>query len=78
MDEADGSLVSRSQGRRLMAGLEKFQDVVLDFAGVAGIGQGFADEVFRVWRIDHPAVSLRPINANVEVSATLRHVGYVH
>jgi hypothetical protein len=76
MDKADGSLISRSQGRRLMAGLEKFRDIVLDFESVASIGQGFADEVFRVWHNAHPSISLRTINANVEVSAMLKQVGH--
>ena len=75
MFEADGSLVSRSQGRRLMAGLEQFEDVTLDFSGVTEIGQGFADEVFRVWRNAHMAIRLRPVNANTNVSAMLRHAG---
>ena len=77
MSEADGSLVSRSQGRRLMAGLDKFEDVTLDFDGVASIGQGFADEVFRVWRNDHPSIALRATHANAEVGKMLRHVGVV-
>ena len=76
MDKADGSLISRSQGRRLMAGLENFRDIVLDFDGVASIGQGFADEVFRVWRNAYPSISLCAVNANTEVSAMLRQVGH--
>lgn len=75
MHDADGSLISRSQGRRLMAGLEDFREVVLDFDGVAGIGQGFADEVFRVWRNAHPSTALRSINTNAEVSAMLKQAG---
>jgi hypothetical protein len=77
MAEADGSLVSRSQGRRLMAGLEQFEAVVLDFGGVAAIGQGFADEVFRVWRNSHIATELRAVNANAEVSTMLRQAGVI-
>lgn len=76
MHEADGSLVSRSQGRRLMAGLENFRDIILDFDGVTSIGQGFADEVFRVWRNAHPAILLRATHAGPAVSAALRQAGY--
>jgi len=75
MHDADGSLISRSQGRRLMAGLEDFREVVLDFEGVTGIGQGFADEVFRVWPNAHPSTALRTINTNPEVSAMLKQAG---
>jgi anti-sigma regulatory factor (Ser/Thr protein kinase) len=52
--------VSRSQAKRLVHGLEKFREVVLDFHGVDLVGQGFADEVFRVWAKQHPEVALIP------------------
>lgn len=56
--------VSRSEARRLMNGLERFREVVLDFSRVPGIGQGFADEIFRVWSKSHPTVVLSPIEMN--------------
>jgi anti-sigma regulatory factor (Ser/Thr protein kinase) len=59
--------VSRSEARRLMHGLERFRQVVLDFEGVPGIGQGFADEVFRVFATAHPGVELEPVNMNEAV-----------
>jgi len=52
--------VSRSQAKRLLHGLAKFREVVLDFAGVDLVGQGFADEVFRIWAREHPEVNLVP------------------
>jgi DNA-binding transcriptional ArsR family regulator len=57
------SFVSRSEARRLTARLERFEEVVLDFQGVEMIGQGFADEVFRVWAAAHPKVKLRAVRA---------------
>jgi len=59
--------VSRSEAKRLLHGLERFREVVLDFRGVEGLGQGFADEVFRVWARAHPDVSLVPIRMNAPV-----------
>lgn len=50
--------VSRSEARRLLHGLERFREVVLDFGGVAAVGQGFADEVFRVWSREHATTGL--------------------
>src|SRR5262249_40892879 len=41
--------VSRSEAKRLVRGLERFREVVLDFDRVTSVGQGFADEVFRVF-----------------------------
>src|SRR5207244_12089110 len=37
--------LSRSEAKRLLAGLEKFKKVLVDFEGVETIGQAFADEV---------------------------------
>jgi anti-sigma regulatory factor (Ser/Thr protein kinase) len=55
------TFMSRSEARRLVSGLERFREVVLDFGGVELVGQGFADEVFRVWARQHPEVALVPI-----------------
>lgn len=51
--DRDASYVSRSQARRLLSGLEKFKTIILDFKGIDTIGQGFADEIFRVWTGKH-------------------------
>ncbi|HAS28330.1 MAG TPA: ArsR family transcriptional regulator [Dehalococcoidia bacterium] len=55
-------LVSRSQAKRLLARLEQFQEVLLDFEGVEMIGQAFADEIFRVYKLEHPEVKIIWIN----------------
>jgi hypothetical protein len=41
---------------------------VLDFQGVEGVGQGFADEIFRVWASAHPEVVLVAENMNEPVT----------
>lgn len=66
--------VSRSEARRLVANLEKFSEIVLDFKDVKSVGQGFADEVFRVFARRHPAISIATSNTNPVVDAMLRHV----
>jgi anti-sigma regulatory factor (Ser/Thr protein kinase) len=66
--EHGSEFVSRSEAKRLLAGLEKFADVDIDFTGVETVGQGFADEVFRVWANAHPEVRLRPTNMNPPVA----------
>ncbi len=50
MQYGSDNLVSRSQAKRLLSRFERFQDVLLDFSGIESIGQGFADEVFRVFK----------------------------
>jgi excisionase family DNA binding protein len=62
------SFLSRSEARRLTNGLEKFSEIRLDFAKVESIGQGFADEIFRVWSNAHPEIRLIPINMIEPVS----------
>ena len=66
--------VSRSEARRLVANLEKFSEVVLDFRDVKSVGQGFADEVFRVFAHRHPATNIAAENTNSAVDAMIRHV----
>jgi anti-sigma regulatory factor (Ser/Thr protein kinase) len=65
--ELGTDFVSRSEAKRLVSGLENFKEVDLDFAKVKGIGQGFADQVFRVWQKAHPETRLHVINASAEV-----------
>ena len=66
--------VSRSEAKRLLANLDRFREVVLDFKDVRSLGQGFADEVFRVFAAAHPATKVAAVGANSVVSAMLRHV----
>lgn len=65
-------LVSRSQAKRLLTGVDKFKVVVFDFAGVDAIGQAFADEVFRVFKRQHPEMQLVRLNTNQEVEQMIR------
>lgn len=55
-------LVSRSQAKRLLARIERFEYVIFDFDEVQSIGQAFADEIFRVYANSHPHMVLHPIN----------------
>jgi len=64
-------LISRSQAKRVLARIELFKKVILDFTNVPTIGQAFADEIFRVFPLEHPQVKLVPINANDEVKGTI-------
>ena len=61
------NLVSRSQAKRLLLRVERFQNVVFDFDGVSKIGQAFADEIFRVYAAKHPDLMLLPIEMNEDV-----------
>lgn len=66
--------LSRSQAKRFAAGLEEFEHVILDFTGVDLVGQGFADELFRVWQAEHPAVRFEVAGANPGVELMIGRV----
>jgi hypothetical protein len=66
-----GDFVSRSEAKRIGASLEDFDLVEIDFSGVTEVGQGFVDELFRVWQTSHPATRLVPVNANPAITAML-------
>ncbi|MGO8958892.1 MAG: STAS-like domain-containing protein [Streptosporangiaceae bacterium] len=66
--EIGTTFVSRSEARRLLDGLEAdFDTVEVDFAGVTDVGQGFVDELLRVWPTVHPDKAVIPINMNAAV-----------
>ena len=68
------NLVSRSQAKRLLARVDRFKEVILDFADVHSIGQAFADEIFRVFSSQHPDVRIRVVNANDNILKMIRRV----
>lgn len=70
----EGELISRSQAKRIVARFENFEHVELDFSGVENIGQGFADELVRVWPLAHTATQLYITNATEAVEKMLKHV----
>jgi STAS-like domain of unknown function (DUF4325) len=70
--QGETEYVSRSQARRILSGLEKFQTVELDFKGIESVGQAFADEVFRVWQAGHTRTIIVPHNANENITFMIR------
>lgn len=57
-----GVHISRSQARRILSGLEKFQIILLDFEQVPIVGQAFADEIYRVFKNLHPNIEIKEEN----------------
>jgi len=64
--------VSRSQAKRLMMGLDKFKTVFLDFKGVDSVGQAFVDEIFRVFKNEHPDINIKYVNATADVEHMIK------
>lgn len=72
---AKGSIyVSRSQAKRVLSGLDKFRMIVLDFDQVPGVGQAFADEIFRVFQTKHPEIKIVPENMTEAVKFMIERV----
>ncbi|MDP3697189.1 MAG: DUF4325 domain-containing protein [Candidatus Taylorbacteria bacterium] len=66
------TFISRSQARRILSGLEKFKTITLDFTGIVAVGQGFADEVFRVWKKKYPEIEIIIINTNEDIEFMIK------
>lgn len=62
-----GVHISRSQARRVLAGLDKFKIIVMDYEKVPTVGQAFADEVYRVFKNRKPDIEIQDINMNESV-----------
>jgi anti-sigma regulatory factor (Ser/Thr protein kinase) len=68
----DDAFISRSQAKMVMHGMERFKKVTLDFENIRLIGQGFADEVLRVWQNEHPDTEISWVNVNADVEFMLQ------
>ena len=72
--QSEGRLISRSQAKRIMNGMERFAIVEVDFTGVENIGQGFADEMFRVWQSFHKETVVKPTYVGDKVKKIISRV----
>jgi hypothetical protein len=68
-------LPSRSEAKRVTMNLENFHEIAFDFSNVQTIGQGFADEIFRVWQNRYPDIRLIATNANENVAFMIQRAG---
>lgn len=68
----DENLVSRSQAKRVLQGVDRFRHIVFDFADVERIGQAFADEIFRVFALANPTIEIEHKHATPEVQQMIR------
>jgi len=65
--------ISRSEARRLLHGLDRFREIILDFKGVKVMGQGFADEIFRVFAQKHPEITIKTQNVSAVIAPMIAH-----
>jgi anti-sigma regulatory factor (Ser/Thr protein kinase) len=67
-------LESRAQAKRVASRLQRFRRAEVDFTGIAEVGHGFADELFRVFSREHPGLELVPIGMAPRVAAMIEAV----
>lgn len=70
----DASPVSRSQAKRICNRLERFREVVLDFEGIDWMGQGFAHQIFVIFKREHPDICLITEHMSEAVEKMYYHV----
>ena len=69
-----GRLISRSQAKRIVRPLGgKFREVIIDFKKVEAIGQGFADELLRVFPSRFPSIKIILTNVPEHIYPILSH-----
>jgi len=76
--QSEGRLISRSQAKRVMNGMERFNIVEVDFTGVNNIGQGFADEMFRVWQSFHQDTIIKTAHVSDKIKKIILRVKNVN
>lgn len=74
-DLKEDNFISRSQAKRILLGVEKFSHITFDFKNIAFIGQGFVDEIFRIFKNNNPGIQIQYINANDTVSFMIERSG---
>jgi anti-sigma regulatory factor (Ser/Thr protein kinase) len=67
-------LESRAQAKRVALRLQRFRRAEVDFSGIADVGHGFADELFRVFAREHPGCELVPVGMGPRVEAMIAAV----
>ncbi len=63
-----GIHISRSQARRIIAGLDKFKIIIMDYDKIPMVGQAFADEIYRVFQNKYPEIQIQDENTNEAVA----------
>jgi anti-sigma regulatory factor (Ser/Thr protein kinase)/uncharacterized protein (DUF1330 family) len=71
--DSGNRFLSRAEAKKLLKGLDSFRNVIVDFKGVDAVGQGFVDEMFRVWSRRHPNTRLHPVNMVPPVAFMVEH-----
>ena len=68
------TFISRAEAKRVADELDRFEEAEIDFSGIQDVGQGFVDELFRVWAARHPGTRLIPVSMSPAVGRLVRSV----
>lgn len=67
----DETLESRAQAQELISLFRDSKEIVLDFNDIKAIGEDFADEIFRVYKYDHPDVVLSFLDTSDQIEQAI-------
>ncbi|MDY6787566.1 MAG: DUF4325 domain-containing protein [candidate division WOR-3 bacterium] len=71
--EGDSQLISRSKAKRMIQGMNKFNEIEVDFKDIKTIGQGFAHEIFNVFMKNNADITFTVLNAEPPIKAMIKH-----
>ena len=54
--------------------IDKFEEIVLGFSGVEWMGQGFAHQIFVLFKKQQPNIQITPVNMNEDVTKMYNYV----
>lgn len=74
LSKLNESLITRSKAKQIAMTFATYCEVEIDFARVETVGQGFADEMLRVWPLKNPDTQMQLTNANHHVLQMFKHV----
>ena len=73
-NQTGAMLASRADAKRAVHRLQSFRHAEVDFTGIAHVGHGFADEMFRVFAMQQPGLDLQPTGMAAQVAAMVGSV----
>ena len=64
---------SREQAKQILANIESFKHVTLDFRGIKSLGSAFVDEVFYVSKVKYPNLTIETVNTTDDIQFMIEH-----
>lgn len=66
--------IARGEAKNILANIKKCDVLIIDFDEINMIGQGFADEIFRVYKNKNPDLKIHYFDENETIRKMIKHV----